>query len=84
MDSSSIAAAPQVPCTPESTTAAKDCVLHNRLLKWRFYRLQTLFVQRLREAEVAGDAASSSAEPSQAGLPQKDLLSWYFDKMVDR
>jgi len=46
--------------------------------------LQTLFVQRLREVEAAGDAAGSSAEPSQAGLPQKDLLSWYFDKMVER
>ena len=50
--------------------------------------LQTLFVQRLREAEAAGDAAGdaagSSAEPTLAGLPQKDLLSWYFDKMVER
>lgn len=41
-------------------------------------------MQRLREVEAAGDAAGSSAEPSQAGLPQKDLLSWYFDKMVER
>ena len=46
--------------------------------------LQTLFVQRLREVEASGEAAGSSAEPSQAGLPQKDLLSWYFDKMVER
>ena len=41
-------------------------------------------MQRLREAEAAGDAAGSSAEPSKAGLPQKDVLSWYFEKMVDR
>ncbi len=41
-------------------------------------------MQRLREVEAAGDAAGSSAEPSLAGLPQKDLLSWYFDKMVER
>ncbi|DBA75227.1 TPA: MCM DNA helicase complex subunit mcm6 [Trebouxia sp. C0004] len=46
-------------------------------------QVKTLFVQRLREVEAAGDAAGSSAEPSQAGLPQKDLLSWYFDKMVE-
>ncbi len=41
-------------------------------------------MQRLREAEAAGDAAGSSAEPTLAGLPQKDLLSWYFDQMVER
>lgn len=43
--------------------------------------LQTLFVQRLHEVEAAGDAPSSSAP---TGLPQKELLSWYFDKMVER
>lgn len=46
--------------------------------------MQTLFVQRLREAEVAGDAPGSSATAGAAGLPQKELLSWYFDKMVER
>ena len=45
--------------------------------------LQTLFVQRLREEE-SSSAASSADEPAQIGLLQKDLLSWYFDKMVER
>ena len=43
--------------------------------------MQTLFVQRLHEVEAAGDAPGSSAP---TGLPQKELLSWYFDKMVER
>lgn len=44
--------------------------------------LQTLFVQKLREVEAAGDVASATA--SALGLQQKELLSWYFDKMVER
>lgn len=46
-------------------------------------QVKTLLVQRLHEVEASGEAAGSSAEPGQAGLPQKDLLSWYFDKMVE-
>ena len=43
--------------------------------------MQTLFVQRLHEVEAASDVPGSSAP---TGLPQKELLSWYFDKMVER
>ena len=46
--------------------------------------VQTLFVQRLQEVEAAGDAPGTSAPTGVSGLPQKDLLSWYFDKMVER
>lgn len=42
--------------------------------------MQTLFVQRLHEVEATGDAPGLSTQ----GLPQKELLSWYFDKMVER
>lgn len=42
--------------------------------------VQTLFVQRLHEVEATGDLPGSSTQ----GLPQKELLSWYFDKMVER
>ena len=53
-------------------------VTHTCVVIWC---LQTLFVQRLHEVEAAGDAPGSSAP---TGLPQKELLSWYFDKMVER
>lgn len=46
---------------------------------------QNLLVLRLRESSTPADAANPSEEEdfAEGGLPQRELLKWYFDYLVN-